>query len=57
MIDFSQVKLIVSDMDGTLLNTKGEVSASFFELFKEFKKHNITFCAASGRQYNSIVQN
>lgn len=55
MIDFSQVKLIVSDMDGTLLNTKGEVSASFFELFKEFKKHNITFCAASGRQYNSIV--
>lgn len=55
MIDFSQVKLIVSDMDGTLLNTKGEVSASFFELFKEFKKHNIIFCAASGRQYNSIV--
>ena len=55
MIDFSKVKLVVSDMDGTLLNSKGEVSQQFFILFKELKKHNIHFCAASGRQHNSIV--
>ncbi|MGK0453209.1 MAG: Cof subfamily protein (haloacid dehalogenase superfamily) [Paraglaciecola sp.] len=55
MIDFSKVKLVVSDMDGTLLNSKGEVSNRFFELFKELQKRNITFCAASGRQHNSIV--
>lgn len=55
MIDFSKVKLVVSDMDGTLLNTKGEISNRFFELFKELQKRNITFCAASGRQHNSIV--
>jgi Cof subfamily protein (haloacid dehalogenase superfamily) len=55
MIDFSKVKLVVSDMDGTLLNSKGEVSKRFFELFKELQKRNITFCAASGRQHNSIV--
>jgi Cof subfamily protein (haloacid dehalogenase superfamily) len=55
MIDFSKVKLVVSDMDGTLLNSKGEVSQQFFALFKELKKRNIHFCAASGRQHNSIV--
>jgi Cof subfamily protein (haloacid dehalogenase superfamily) len=55
MIDFSKVKLVVSDMDGTLLNSKGEVSQQFFTLFKELKKRNIHFCAASGRQHNSIV--
>ena len=55
MIDFSKIKLVVSDMDGTLLNSKGKVSNRFFELFKELQKRNITFCAASGRQHNSIV--
>lgn len=55
MIDFSKVKLVVSDMDGTLLNSKGEVSPRFFNLFKELQKRHIIFCAASGRQHNSIV--
>lgn len=55
MTAFSKVRLIASDMDGTLLNSKGEVSILFFKLFKELKKRNITFCAASGRQYNSII--
>lgn len=55
MIDFSKVKLVVSDMDGTLLNSKGEVSNRFFDAFQQLQKQNITFCAASGRQHNSIV--
>ena len=55
MIDFSKVKLVVSDMDGTLLNSKGEVSNRFFQLFKKLQENNIYFCAASGRQHNSIV--
>lgn len=42
-------------MDGTLLNSKHEVSPFFFQLFEELKKKNILFVAASGRQYNSIV--
>ncbi len=54
-MDLSKVKLVVSDMDGTLLNSKGEMSALFFKLFKQLQKHNIHFTAASGRQYNSIV--
>lgn len=42
-------------MDGTLLNSKHEVSSKFFLLFEELKKRDIMFVAASGRQYNSIV--
>lgn len=42
-------------MDGTLLNSKHEVSNKFFQLFEELKKRDIRFVAASGRQYNSIV--
>lgn len=54
-MDLSKVKMVVSDMDGTLLNSNHEVSPRFFELFEELKKRNILFVAASGRQYNSIL--
>ncbi len=53
-MDLSQVKLVVTDMDGTLLNSKHEVSPQFFKLFAALKNH-IHFVAASGRQYHSIV--
>ena len=42
-------------MDGTLLNSNHKVSDRFFELFWELKKRGILFVAASGRQYNSIL--
>ena len=42
-------------MDGTLLNSQHEVSDKFFFLFEELKKRDIKFVAASGRQYNSII--
>tara|TARA_R110002074_G_scaffold138094_1_gene283268 strand:+ start:2775 stop:3572 length:798 start_codon:yes stop_codon:yes gene_type:complete len=54
-MDLSKVKMVVTDMDGTLLNSKHEVSSKFFLLFEELKKRDIKFVAASGRQYNSIV--
>lgn len=50
------VKMVVTDMDGTLLNSNHEVSASFFEIFKDLKQQNILFVAASGRPYYSIVE-
>lgn len=55
-MDLSQIKLIATDMDGTLLNSKGEVSTQFFELFEVLKSLGIIFVAASGRQYFSIVE-
>lgn len=55
-MNFSKVKLVVSDMDGTLLNPKSEVSQRFLNQFIELKKRNIHFVAASGRQYQSILE-
>lgn len=52
----SNVKLVVTDMDGTLLNSNHEVSQRFFDVFAELKKQNIIFVAASGRQLNSISE-
>ncbi|WP_072764878.1 HAD family hydrolase [Arenibacter nanhaiticus] len=54
-MDLSKVKMVVTDMDGTLLNSKHEVSPQFFSLFEELKRRDIQFVAASGRQYNSIA--
>ena len=55
-MDLSNVKMIVSDMDGTLLNPEEKVSPLFFEQFEKLKALKIHFVAASGRQYNSIAQ-
>lgn len=55
-MDLSKVKLIATDLDGTLLNSRHEVSDIFFKLFKELKSHNIIFVAASGRPYYSMVE-
>lgn len=54
-MNLAQVKLVVTDMDGTLLNDQGEVSKQFYSLFEQLKAHNIHFAAASGRQYYSIA--
>lgn len=50
------VKLIVSDMDGTLLDSNHELSNEFWTVFKELKKRNILFSVASGRQYQNLLE-
>lgn len=50
------IKLIVTDMDGTFLNSKHEVSPDFPVVYKELKKRNILFVPASGRQMPGITQ-
>ncbi len=45
------IKLISSDLDGTLLNKKGELNPNLFELIKELRKKDILFTVATGRQY------
>lgn len=54
-MDLSNIKMVVTDMDGTLLNSDHEVSDRFFELFYALQKRDVLFVAASGRQYNSII--
>lgn len=50
------IKLIATDMDGTLLNEKGQIDKGFKEVFDKLKEKNIMFCAASGRQYYNLLQ-
>lgn len=55
-MDLSQIQLIVTDMDGTLLNSSDQVSSRFYEVYKALTaEHGVTFVAASGRQYYSIA--
>ncbi|WP_144280981.1 Cof-type HAD-IIB family hydrolase [Chryseobacterium echinoideorum] len=52
----NDIKLIVTDMDGTFLNSNYEVSPDFPAIYKELKKRNILFVPASGRQMPGITQ-
>ncbi|MFQ9067632.1 MAG: HAD family hydrolase, partial [Romboutsia timonensis] len=52
----NMIKLIASDMDGTLLNDKDEIHEEFYQVFQELKKQNIIFAAASGRQYYNLAK-
>ena len=48
------VKLIVTDMDGTLLNDQKEIDPSFWETFRELRNRGIHFAVASGRQFYTL---
>ena len=50
------IKLIFSDMDGTLLDENGKVPEEFDDLMAELTKRNVRFVPASGRQYYSLVK-
>ncbi len=48
------IKLIASDLDGTLLDSNKNLPADFFETFDELKKRGIVFAVASGRTYSAV---
>jgi HAD superfamily hydrolase (TIGR01484 family) len=53
-MDKSNIKLIVSDVDGTLLNSAHQLNPRFFDLFEQIDAAGITFVVASGRQYENL---
>lgn len=53
----SHIKLIASDLDGTLLNSSGELNAEFFPLFEQLEQKGVRFAIATGRQYYNVVKN
>lgn len=53
-LDFSGVRLVAADMDGTLLNSKHELNNTFYDVFEKLRDKGIYFSAASGRQYYNI---
>ena len=48
------VKLIASDLDGTLLTSKKELPEGTFDLIRQLHRHGILFAPASGRQYANL---
>lgn len=50
------VKLIITDMDGTLLNSKNEINDEFWEIQKKLSEKGVIFAVASGRPYYNLVE-
>jgi len=48
------IKLIASDMDGTLLTTDKRLPKDFVQVVRALYEKGISFCIASGRQYASL---
>lgn len=48
------IKLIVTDMDGTLLDEKSRLNPEIFDIIKKLDKKGVTFAVASGRQYMNL---
>lgn len=50
------IKLIASDMDGTLLPYVGaHVDPEMFDVIRTLKKHGVRFMTSSGRQYTNLT--
>ena len=50
------IKIIFSDMDGTLLTSDNKLPPGFDEMMVELKKRGVIFTPASGRQYFSLTE-
>lgn len=50
------IKLIASDMDGTLLGHDGHLPTDFAETFATMQASGVLFSAASGRQYYNLLE-
>ncbi|WP_313994867.1 Cof-type HAD-IIB family hydrolase [uncultured Selenomonas sp.] len=48
------IRLIFSDMDGTLLDEQGRLPAEFGDVYRRLRARGIRFAPASGRQYASL---
>lgn len=50
------IKLIASDMDGTLLDENGEVPPETYDLILGLRDHGVHFAASSGRRYDRLCE-
>lgn len=55
MASLKDIRLIATDIDGTLLPEGTScLNPEFFELIRRLKRKGVSFCVASGREYESI---
>ncbi len=50
----AMIKMIVTDMDGTLLNDQHEIHPDFWKIEEELSNSGILFSVASGRQFYNL---
>jgi Cof subfamily protein (haloacid dehalogenase superfamily) len=50
------VRLVVSDMDGTLLDGHGRLPDDFWPMLDRLRERGVTFVPASGRQYATLAR-
>lgn len=50
------IKLVVFDLDGTLLNDDGRIGEETKDLIRELKKYEVGFSFASGRLHSAIIK-
>ena len=50
------IKLIASDMDGTLLDAEGNVPPETFELISGLRRCGVHFVASSGRRFDTLSE-
>jgi len=59
MIDFEKlknIKLVVSDLDGTLLSENGSIGEESKELIKELRNYGVHFSFATGRLHSAVKE-
>lgn len=49
-----EVKLVLCDMDGTLLNSEKQIPIDFEEVYEGLKKQGVTLAIASGRPFSNV---
>lgn len=53
MDHLEKIRLVVSDLDGTLLNEKSQLPAEFPQLVRKLAERDVLFATASGRNWES----
>jgi Cof subfamily protein (haloacid dehalogenase superfamily) len=53
-MNFTQIKMIICDMDGTLLDNQKKLPPHFNQIYKELYDRNIIFAISSGRQMGEV---
>jgi len=51
-----KIKIIVADLDGTLIDNNGEISGRTRDLIKGLKKEGVLFTLASGRLHSALTK-
>ncbi|GGW10277.1 hydrolase [Streptomyces capoamus] len=50
----ADIRLVVTDMDGTLLDDAKRLPEGFWPMLAELRRRGVLFCPASGRQYATL---